>query len=363
MQRSVWFSVSLSLVMGCVGQKTPTCPAAPYADPGEYAVGLASLVTDATDAGVPVAVWYPSDAKQGALASYDLRDWLPQTEQGKIPDAEKPTHEMTATLDLPVAKGRFPIVLFSHGLGGYRFQSSFLMSHLASWGFVVVAPEHPERNLTAALLGKFGDFSPEQLRAALAAVSADSRFAAHLDPNHVAATGHSAGGAAVSIVSADANIETWVMLASQGLGPGPDGKPSLMMCGKSDQIAVCNQVARSWAEQPAPTRFAQLNQVGHLGFTDLCTIATASGGILPLAQKYGVDGVNDLLIMLSTDGCRTTDLPSEQGWPVINHYVTAHLRAAFGIDAKLVGYDDAAATCFGRRVASVDQHSQTDGGL
>ena len=43
---------------------------------------------------------------------------------------------------LTVAQGRFPLVVFSHGYGGLRTQSSFLTAHLASWGFVVAAPDH-----------------------------------------------------------------------------------------------------------------------------------------------------------------------------------------------------------------------------
>ena len=36
----------------------------------------------------------------------------------------------------------YPVVLFSHGNGGIRYQSYFLAEHLASHGFIVVAPDH-----------------------------------------------------------------------------------------------------------------------------------------------------------------------------------------------------------------------------
>ena len=35
-----------------------------------------------------------------------------------------------------------PLVVFSHGNSGLRRQSTFLTTHLASWGFVVAAPDH-----------------------------------------------------------------------------------------------------------------------------------------------------------------------------------------------------------------------------
>ena len=41
----------------------------------------------------------------------------------------------------------YPVVAFSHGNGGIRFQSSFLCVWLASHGFVVVAPDHKHNTL------------------------------------------------------------------------------------------------------------------------------------------------------------------------------------------------------------------------
>lgn len=350
--------ISACVVLVACGGSTdnPGTCVAPYAATGSHTAGLAALSVG----GNPVAVWYPSDQSGATRASYDLRDWLPASEKGKIPDSAKPAHDMEAFADLPIASGKFPVVLFSHGLGGYRFQSSFLMTHLASWGFIVIAPEHPERNLTAALNQMFtGDQAPQQLRDALAAVKADARFAAHLDLDHIAVTGHSAGGGAVSTVSPDADIKAWVMLASAGLGSGPEGKPSLLMCGSTDEFGVCNQVRNAWRSEPPPSRFVQIAGAGHLAFTDLCTIAVDQGGIVKLAQTYGVTGASDLLVMLASDGCRPTDLPATQAWPLIDHYVVAHLRAAFGIDASLVGFDAKSGACFGPRLGEAAELAST----
>lgn len=40
------------------------------------------------------------------------------------------------------APGPFPLVVYSHGNGGLRYVSAFLTEHLASHGFIVVAPDH-----------------------------------------------------------------------------------------------------------------------------------------------------------------------------------------------------------------------------
>lgn len=46
-------------------------------------------------------------------------------------------------VDAPVAEGRFPVVLFSHGATGYVQQNLPLMEHLASHGYVVVSIARP----------------------------------------------------------------------------------------------------------------------------------------------------------------------------------------------------------------------------
>ena len=80
--------------------------------------------------GEPMEVWYP--AKPGAAdglanATYDMREWLPAEASALISDDESPLFDMDAVRDLPVAQtGPFAVVLFSHGMGGYRMQSSVM---------------------------------------------------------------------------------------------------------------------------------------------------------------------------------------------------------------------------------------------
>lgn len=50
-----------------------------------------------------------------------------------------------------------PIIVFTHGLGSVRTELRYLAQHLASHGYIVVAPEHPgsnEANTDSALQGK-----------------------------------------------------------------------------------------------------------------------------------------------------------------------------------------------------------------
>ena len=348
------------------GTSGVTCAAAPYQDRGPYAVGVTTLDVG----GIPTEVWYPVEPRDAAgkpRASYDMRDWLPPADRAKISDADTPLHETSAVRDLPLAKGeRRPVLLFSHGLGGYRLQSTFLTTHLASWGFVVVAPDHPERGLAIVVAGDLTKVdvskAPDQLRAALARMKqedgdAGSRFAGALDFTRIGTFGHSMGGNTAALVGADAEVKATVLLAA----PGPAtalGKPLLMMWGAVDGVAKPSSVQSSFDRQSAPKRALSLRGAGHLAFTDLCTIAADKGGVLQVAIDHGI-AVDDLVKQLGSDGCGaqkdgTPYLAPEAGWAPIDHYVTATFRSALGIDPKPIGLDGAAAACFGDRIASSD---------
>ncbi|GIT89749.1 dienelactone hydrolase [Jannaschia pagri] len=96
-----------------------------------------------------------------------------------------------------IAEGRRPLVLFSHGSGGNMDGMGWLLSGLAEAGAMVLAVNHPGSTS--------GDSSPRRsirldkraadLSAALDALLADPVFAAHVDPNRIAAVGFSLGGA------------------------------------------------------------------------------------------------------------------------------------------------------------------------
>ncbi len=97
----------------------------------------------------------------------------------------------------PLATGRFPLVLFSHGSGGSERNQRDWAEHLARHGYVVLAPRHwgdsydqPQgRGTDVQLIGR-----PLQARAALDTVLADPLTAAAIDPNRIGMLGFSAGG-------------------------------------------------------------------------------------------------------------------------------------------------------------------------
>ncbi|AMO23666.1 hypothetical protein UC35_13205 [Ramlibacter tataouinensis] len=82
-------------------------------------------------------------------------------------------------VDAPVAAGDFPLLVFCHGGGLYREQSTVLMEHLASLGFVVASVAHPhEAGSYVTAEGEFVTSNPtlladlQQAQAALTANTA-----------------------------------------------------------------------------------------------------------------------------------------------------------------------------------------------
>src|SRR4030095_401170 len=104
---------------------------------GAFPVGVRTH--DATDDGrarsLPIEGWYPAtDAYRGqdvsdACDHYDLLPGFPPVTQDAVRGAA-------------ARPGGYPLVLFSHGFGGQRRQSTFLCTHLASHGYVVASVDH-----------------------------------------------------------------------------------------------------------------------------------------------------------------------------------------------------------------------------
>lgn len=349
-------------VSACASPAAPeedrTCGgAAPYAAPGPYP----AAVTTVEAAGTQVELWYPAapGSEDGAAHDvYDLRDWLVGVVDD-IPDEDAPLYETTAYRELPAAEGRFPVLLFSHGLGSYRSQSSFLTAHLASWGFVVAAPDHTERGirvLVEATLPSFTE-SIETSRALLTyLLEEDTRAGAPLfgriDGARLGVFGHSAGAATAFGVAGDPRVTAWAGLAGGKIDADP-GKPVLLMAASRDVVVPAQLAAASYELIPeaTPKRYLELNGAGHQAFADICDIAVENGGLLGLADAYGLR-VSPLVRELAEDGCRPSEVRPSRTYPVTQHFVTAHFRWSLGVDDAPMGLGAEAAECFGNLISA-----------
>ena len=384
MKRTTTFAIGLitSLTMVACGSSTtstpdtdpsdtavttdPTTTAAPttipdaatmaalYTEAGPYPVGVTSLELAA---GNKVEVWYPAIEGTTGTDSYDMRDFIPEAISALLTADVPAVYEYPAGRDAGAATGTFPVVLFSHGSSGIRFQSTFLTSHLASWGIIVAAPDHWSRDLFHTLSAPVGDrnSSVTELLETLDLVTAEnvrsgSRLEGMVDAERVVAMGHSAGGGTILGASLDDRIDGYISLASGALGMGGDSstapalpdKPSFFIAGALDAIISAEESTRpSFEAVPGPSRLWIIDGVGHNGFDDFCTFGNGSGIIgVAIASGLGplLEGMGNLK-RLGEDGCLPPAQPVDLGFPIIRHAVVAQLRFWFGDDASPMGLD------------------------
>ncbi len=165
-----------------------------------YEAGMRTLpvLSEARGVELEVTLWYP-------------------TEGGGTPamTGESIFFEGTPALaDAPVAEGRFPLIVLSHGagLGGTAEAMSWIAAPLAEAGFVVAAPTHPfntGRDRSAEETMKLW-LRPVDLTATLDAVSKDTVFGDNLKPDATGVLGLSMGGnSALLLAGARLDPEAW----------------------------------------------------------------------------------------------------------------------------------------------------------
>lgn len=348
---------------------------AAFAGPGPYVVGTTMLDMD----GRTVQVWYPADrgAEAGAEKQvFEIRDLLPDSLKAIVPDDLNPRYETDAFVEIPASDdGPFPLVLFAHGFGAYPTEYQSILTHVASWGFVVAGPDFHERGLIAAFAAGGGDTTTTldpaaaqeaaQARVANeAAIMADARellaaagaqpgglLDGAVDATDVGTAGHSAGvTSAVAAAASDPNVKTFVAM-SGGRATGAASAlptpavPGMVMTGGLDQIADLANVEALFDSLQAPKRLVVIDDAGHNSFNDLCVIGTDQGGLLAIAQKVGIPTPANLQ-RLFLDGCERNVIPAPEAWVPIGHFLVAQFRFELGVDDEPVGLEPGIDTAF-----------------
>lgn len=175
----------LWMLQACTGDGTPTTteevdPLTRFSEPGPWAIGYEERTVTWTDEllaeprELRLAVWYPTDATTG----------LPVVYLGV--EVEEGVYGGVEPVDQPL-----PIAVFSHGHQGYAENSSFLMEHLASHGWLVLAPDHTDNTLVDGDDRETSIYweRPLDLSAVL-----DAAASIHPVTDEVVAIGHSFGG-------------------------------------------------------------------------------------------------------------------------------------------------------------------------
>jgi dienelactone hydrolase len=309
----------------------------PYAQPGPFVAGVTTISLPYG----PVEVWYPAEptaAAGHARAHYDVRAWLPSELASRVP-ADLGSFTTDAYRGITPARGPFPLVLFAHGLYSFRDQSTFLTTWLATWGFVVAAPEFTNHDLTAYFLptgpvaAAPSDYQvlvdTEQL---VLRESAANQGLLHglVRPGKISVVGHSLGGLDAMQFASRPEVASYIALAA-GFAQAPGGlaaKPSLYMTGSEDHDIDPTWVETTYDAAPPPKTFVSLPKAGHLAFTDLCLIDRRDGGLgaigsaLRLTLPAGAPFTPSAL-----DGCSASNLSPAGGFAVIRQDVIAELQA------------------------------------
>jgi len=355
-------------VKGTTFVKVTSPSATSYQGAGPYHVGIMTFDekvagTTLTPAGYTTKVdcWYPTLAN-GTSSIYNMSQWLP----GPIafivnnnPAAKTiATYPTGGIAKAAVAPGKFPLVLFSHGYGGFRDQSAGITSHLASWGFVVCAPDHLGRNLTAQLDPTVGLTPPTTdpnadvndlvtLQAQLKANKVPA-LKGHVDVASVVALGHSAGGSASERLASYATslntsgkwLKGWIGMAgmlrldwSNTVAPFNQipAQPGYVLSGDNDITVPTTSLQTAFASLTAKSTMTVLSGAGHNVFSDICVIGAGSGGILAIAKALNVS-VPDNLANLATDGCKSPNRPVLDDLGVIGQITVAAARSMNGQD-------------------------------
>ena len=374
------------------GGAASTIPAADpvdYSARGPYAVGEVDLELDPDH---KIAVFYPvdRDALPDDATPYtysgeeilgpEIVDLLPGALAGEISPPD-------TWVEVPASgSGPFPVVMHSHGAAGNLRFANIHNSHVASWGYVVAAVDHPERGVGDAITSSISQGGSEdqaceprdqsdrfldsdQLAAGLDLLtdetgSSGSVLEGVVDPERVAAEGHSAGGSASGTLAYDQRVDTWIGQApGTPLEPGADPTPfasaaenaagecefefdtegflaettpppvpSMIIAAEGDTVIPLDTVQATYDWLATPKRLVVIADSGHAVFVDPCQPIQAEGGLSSFVEALGLDPDKVPLIELGENGCLPSDAPAETVWALIDHVTVAQLNDVFDID-------------------------------
>ncbi|MEU4642209.1 chlorophyllase [Micromonospora sp. NPDC023814] len=213
-----------------------------------FAVGVRQLELNRDgDRPLPVTVWYPAAGEAGG----------------------QPERSAAA------ARGKFPVVMFSHGLNGRPADYETLLTRWAAAGFVVAAPTFPHtaRGGDGNVLDVLNQ--PADVSYALTRVLAlDGRsgdpLRGRLATDRVAAAGHSAGGVTtIGLFTAgrDERLDAGVVFAGTALGVGTAfagaAAPQLFVHGEADEVVEYAAGKAAYDKVPWPKAMLSLPKGDH----------------------------------------------------------------------------------------------------
>jgi len=269
---------------------------------GVHPVGVVTFQSkdEARARELPLEIWYPAvEAERG-------RDLDPRSQATYRPLLATAPLCQAAVRDAEAAPGPHPVVAFSHGFAGHRCQSTFLCTHLASHGFLVVAPDHvgnTTMDVIAQALEMFqsgagmpgpaemmerihdiAELRPGDVQHALDQVlSGAIETVPAADASRVAVSGHSFGGwTTLMTAGRDPRVRAAVPLAPAGgqtdLPVDPFAErmdlawereiPTLYLVAERDSLLPLRGMHELFERTRAPRRMVILTDTDHQHFCD-----------------------------------------------------------------------------------------------
>jgi len=248
-------------------------------------------------------IWYPATDEARRTPKNKYSDFIPGGVTPEIDQLIKQSYKMSvaeidkiywneAHRNVAVRKGRYPLVVFSHGNGGSRNQNTFWCDYLASHGYIIVSADHTGNARWTIIDGKPVVFQGSE-RANSAKdrpldtsflldqmirwdKGADKRFAGRIDTDHAAITGMSFGSYTAHWASdQDARFKAVIAMSGAPASHTNLTVPSLRMLGTEDRtIGVAGNAAirDNHAKHTGPSFLLELKNGGHFSFTDMFKI-------------------------------------------------------------------------------------------
>ncbi|MFC7549517.1 alpha/beta hydrolase family protein [Plantactinospora sp. GCM10030261] len=290
-------AITLSGCGAAVSASTATPAAAVTAAPTRtFPVGVRTLTLDrGADRPLPTTIWYPAGS-------------------GRLGQPPVPA--------LPMAPGRFPLVLFSHGLHSLPEYHVHMASRWAAAGFVVAAPAYPRTNRRTKHFSRADVRNqPADARLVIQRIGVlDTRpgdlFAGHLAMDRIAAAGHSAGGyTTAGLFGPDhsARFRAGVIISGGGMSGSSFGGPPaalLYVHGDKDPTVPLRRGRAAFDRTPWPKAFLTLAGQNHgaflapgrTGFTE--TMAATTDFLR--WRLYGDEAARERLVASVSRSGRTT---------------------------------------------------------
>ena len=152
--------------------------------PASYSMGQQSLALEDASRGRHWAVefWYPTHVEP--------------VETAAASGAPQIFKAWTAVPNAPVAEGRFPLLVFSHGTGGNRFANVWLIERFVKAGYAVLSLDHYGNNSFHKIPREFLKWweRPIDIQFVLSELLQDPVVGRSIDASRIGGVGHSLGG-------------------------------------------------------------------------------------------------------------------------------------------------------------------------